>query len=139
MGAWQAEITIEPRAAHELITSQFPEFERVEPLGQGWDYTAFLVDDAYVFRFPRRAVVLPGMEREIATLPRVSLPVAVPTPLFLGTPADECPWPFFGAPFIPGDEPLGVADDVRGAVSMDLARALRALHAHDPADLPEDL
>src|SRR4051794_2924668 len=138
MGAWQAEIAIEPRAAHELITSQFPEFERVEPLGQGWDYTAFLVDDDYVFRFPRRAVVLPGMEREIATLPRLSLPVALPAAQFVGEPGRGFPWRFFGARYIPGDEPLGVTEEIRGRVSLDLARALRALHAHDPRDLPED-
>jgi aminoglycoside phosphotransferase (APT) family kinase protein len=122
-----------------MIRGQFPQLERVDPLGEGWDYSAFRVDDDYVFRFPRRAVVLPGMAREIATLPRLQLPVAVPKPLFLGAATDEYPWPFFGAQFIPGDEPLGATDEVRAAVSMDLARALRALHAHDPADLPEDL
>src|SRR3954452_13956106 len=109
MGAWQAEIRIEPRAAHELITSQFPEFERVEPLGQGWDYTAFLVDDAYVFRFPRRAVVLPGMEREIATSLRLSLPVALAAAQFVGDAARGFPWRFFGARSIPGVEQLDVS------------------------------
>src|SRR4051794_21876527 len=137
--AWRPEIAITRAEAAALIQSQFPQFDRVEPLGEGWDYTAFRVDDDYVFRFPRRAVVLPGMQREIETLPRVKLPVAVPTPLFLGQPADSYPWPFFGAPFIPGDEPLAVDDDQRATISLDLARALRALHAHDPADLPEDL
>src|SRR3954454_2844318 len=138
MGAWQAEIAIEPRAAHELISSQVPQFERLEPLGQGWDYTAFLVDDDYVFRFPRRAVVLPGMEREIATLPRLALPVQTPTPLYVGDATADFPYRFYGAPYIEGGEPLAVSDDVRRRVSIDLARSLRALHAHDPADLPED-
>lgn len=136
---WRPEIAITAEQAARLIHIQFPQLERVEPLGEGWDYTAFRVDDDYVFRFPRRAVVLPGMEREIATLPRLRLPVAIPTPLFVGQPADDYPWPFFGAPFIPGDEPLGAADTDRASISLDLARALRALHAHDPADLPEDL
>jgi aminoglycoside phosphotransferase (APT) family kinase protein len=136
--SWRPEIAITLGHATRVIRGQFPQLERVEPLGEGWDYTAFHVDEQFVFRFPRRAVVLPGMEREIATLPRLSLPVAVPVPLFLGKPVDDYPWPFFGAPFIPGDEPLDVPDDVRETVSLDLARTLRALHAHEPADLPPD-
>src|SRR3954454_6744173 len=113
MGAWQAEIAIEPRAAHELISSQVPQFERLEPLGQGWDYTAFRVDDDFVFRFPRRAVVLPGMEREIATLPRLALPVMVPAPLFVGEPDEGFPWRFYGAPYIEGNEPVDITDEIR--------------------------
>jgi aminoglycoside phosphotransferase (APT) family kinase protein len=135
---WQPEIAIDQARAERVIRQQFPDLRHVEPLGEGWDYTAFRVDAKYVFRFPRREVVLPGMERELATLPRVTLPVGVPTPLFIGKPGGEYPWPFFGAPYIPGDEPLEVTDEVRASVSIDLARALRALHAHDPADLPDD-
>jgi aminoglycoside phosphotransferase (APT) family kinase protein len=135
---WRPEIAVDASLARELIYGQFPQLGRVEPLGAGWDYTAFRVDDKFVFRFPRRAVVLPGMEREIATLPRVSLPVAVPAPLFVGEGTDKFPWRFYGAQFIPGDEPLELDEDARATISLDLARALRALHAHDPADLPED-
>ena len=60
---------VDAELAARLLAAQFPQLERVEALGAGWDYSAFRVDDEYVFRFPRRAVVLPGMEREIATLP----------------------------------------------------------------------
>jgi len=135
---WRPELTVDRTLAKKLIREQFPQFERVEPLGVGWDYTAYRVDDELVFRFPRRPVVLPGMAREIATLPRLDLPVRIPVPLFVGEPGTDFPWGFFGAPFIPGDEPIDVSDGARAAISMDLARALRALHAHDPADLPLD-
>jgi aminoglycoside phosphotransferase (APT) family kinase protein len=135
---WRPEIAVELPLATKLIHTQFPALREVEPLGQGWDYTAYRVDAEYVFRFPRRAVVLPGMEREIATLPRVKLPVKVPLPLFVGEATTNFPWRFFGAPYIEGDEPVGLTDELRRSVSADLARTLRALHAHDPADLPED-
>ena len=135
---WRPEIAVDQRLATKLIHDQFPHLERVEPLGEGWDYSAYRVDGNLVFRFPRRAVVLPGMAREIATLPRLSLPVQIPTPLYVGEPSADFPWGFFGAPFIAGDEPIGVSDEVRAAISLDLARTLRALHAHDPADLPLD-
>jgi aminoglycoside phosphotransferase (APT) family kinase protein len=135
---WRPEIAVDQRLATKLIHDQFPQLGEAEPLGEGWDYSAFRVGDDLVFRFPRRAVVLPGMAREIATLPRLTLPVQIPTPLYVGEPSTDFPWGFFGAPFIAGDEPIGVSDALRAAISLDLARTLRALHAHDPADLPLD-
>jgi len=135
---WRAEFAVDLTLARRVLRAQFPQFKDVERLGEGWDYSAFRVDSAYVFRFPRREVVLPGMEREIATLPRVRLPVAVPTPLFVGEASSDFPHRFYGAPYIEGDEPLAVTDPVRRSVALDLARTLRVLHAHDPADLPED-
>jgi aminoglycoside phosphotransferase (APT) family kinase protein len=135
---WRPEVAVDQRLATRLIHDQFPQLNRVEPLGEGWDYSAFRVDDELVFRFPRRAVVLPGMAREIATLPRLSLPVQIPVPLYVGEPSTDFPWGFFGAPFIQGDEPIDISDEARAAISIDLARTLRALHAHDPAELPLD-
>ena len=135
---WRPEIVVDQALAAALIHDQFAQLDVVEWLGEGWDYTAFRVDRDFVFRFPRREVVLPGLEREIATLPRLELPVAIPQPLFVGEPKLGYPWRFYGARYIPGVEPLEVTDEVRRRVSLDLARTLRALHAHDVADLPED-
>lgn len=135
---WRPEVEVDEALARDLIRRQFPQLERVERLGQGWDYSAFRVDDNFVFRFPRRAVVLPGMEREIATLSRLQLPVVVPAALFVGEATRAFPWRFYGARYIDGVEPLNADEERRGAISMDLARALRALHSHDPGDLPED-
>jgi aminoglycoside phosphotransferase (APT) family kinase protein len=136
---WEPELVVDATLAAALVAEQFPALDgRVEPLGAGWDYTAFRVGGELVFRFPRRAVVLPGMEREIATLPRLRLPVEVPVAAYVGEASARFPWRFFGAQFIAGDEPLGLDEDARRALSLPLARALRALHAHDPGDLPED-
>jgi aminoglycoside phosphotransferase (APT) family kinase protein len=135
---WRPEIVVDQALAAGLIHDEFPQLERVEWLGEGWDYTAFRVDQDFVFRFPRREVALPGMGREIATLPRLELPVAVPKPLFVGEPKLGYPWRFYGARYIPGREPLEVTDEVRRRVSLDLARTLRALHTHEAADLTED-
>jgi aminoglycoside phosphotransferase (APT) family kinase protein len=78
------------------------------------------------------------MAREIATRPRLDLPVLVPAPLFVGEPGADFPWRFYGARYIDGHEPLDISDEVRRRTSLDLARSLRALHSHDPADLPLD-
>jgi aminoglycoside phosphotransferase (APT) family kinase protein len=134
MSDWAAELVVDERLAERLLATQFPGLSArsLALLGEGWDYTAFLVDESWVFRFPRRAVVVPGTRREIETLPRLAplLPVPVPTPELVGRPNDDFPWPFYGARYLPGAEPdASLADDARTALVQPLARTLRALHA----------
>ena len=113
-------------------------------LAEGWDNSVWVVDERYAFRFPRRAVAIPLLEREVSALPKLAplLPLPVPRPAFVGKPADGYPWPFFGAELIPGVE-AGVAeldDEARLEIALELAAFLRALHAarlvtelpHDP-------
>src|SRR5437762_4534875 len=40
-----------------VVREQFPELAvaSVEPMGEGWEFETFLIDDRVVFRFPRRA------------------------------------------------------------------------------------
>lgn len=135
MAQWTAEVRVDEALAQRLVAAQFPPLpERsLEFLGEGWDYTAFLVDEALVFRFPRRKVGVPGTEREIATLPLLAplLPVAVPSPVHVGRPSADFPWPFYGARYLPGAEPdSSLSEEVRGALARPLAQILRALHAH---------
>jgi aminoglycoside phosphotransferase (APT) family kinase protein len=137
---WSAEEHVDEERARRLISAQFaPLPERsVVALSEGWDYAVFLVDDVWVFRFPRREVVVPGTEREIAVLPRLEVPLAVPRPEHVGAPSEAYPWPFYGARYIPGGEAVGLDDETRERLALPLARFLRALHAHD-LDLPVDL
>jgi aminoglycoside phosphotransferase (APT) family kinase protein len=131
--AWAAEQRIDEELAAAAIGGQFPQLASgaVELLSEGWDYAVFLVGGTWVFRFPRRAVVVPGTERELAVLPRLAsrMPVAVPVPTHVGRPSDLFPWPFYGARRIPGDEAVGLDDGARTRLARPLARALRALHA----------
>jgi aminoglycoside phosphotransferase (APT) family kinase protein len=140
MSDWAAEVAVDEQLAERLISGQFaPLPERsLAALSEGWDYAVFLVDDAWVFRFPRREVVVPGTEREIAVLPALEVPLAVPRPEHVGVPTEAYPWPFYGARYIPGEEAIGLADTTRRRLARPLARFLRALHAHD-LDLPVDL
>jgi aminoglycoside phosphotransferase (APT) family kinase protein len=134
MSDWSAEVRVDELLVERLLAEQFaPLPERsLLLLGEGWDYTAFLVDKTWVFRFPRRAVVVPGTEREIATLPLLAslLPVPIPKPEHVGRPGTAFAWPFYGARHLPGTEPGGaLSDNVRIALARPLARALRVLHA----------
>jgi aminoglycoside phosphotransferase (APT) family kinase protein len=95
-------------------------------VSEGWDYAVFRVGREWAFRFPRREVVVPGTEREIAVLPALAerLPVAVPAPVFVGRAGDDFPWPFYGSRYLAGVEATG-----RPVDPVALGAALHALHA----------
>jgi aminoglycoside phosphotransferase (APT) family kinase protein len=138
MNLWQAEHLVDERLVRELV-GQFPELAvgSLEPLSEGWDRSVWLVDDAFVFGFPRRAIVVPGVEREIAFLPRLAslLPLAIPVPVYLGRATADYPWPFFGSALVPGEESGRAAlDDARRTeLGVEFARFLRRLHSADVA------
>lgn len=125
---WSAEEHVDEERATRLIRARFQELgaEQVTLISEGWDYAVFRVDDEWAFRFPRREVVVPGTEREITVLPVLAerLPVDVPAPVFVGQPADDFPWPFYGSRFLKGFEATGRWVDP-GA----LGSAIRVLHA----------
>jgi aminoglycoside phosphotransferase (APT) family kinase protein len=139
---WSPEVTVDADFARRLISGQFPDvaLRSLRLIGEGWDNTVWLVDEQWVFRFPRRTLAIPGVEREIAALGALAprLPLPVPAPVFVGRPADGFPWPFFGARFLPGSEPLGLSEDARAALARPLGEFLRALHSASVPDLPAD-
>jgi aminoglycoside phosphotransferase (APT) family kinase protein len=125
---WSAEEQVDETRARRLIRARFPEVaaDEVTLVSEGWDYAVFRVDGEWAFRFPRREVVVPGTEREIAVLPEIAarLPVDVPAPVFVGRPSDGFPWPWYGARYLRGVEAAGLPVD-----PVALAAALRVLHA----------
>lgn len=68
---WRADRAVSEQFARALIESQFPDLAPVtlRPLGAGWDNTVFLVNESYVFRFPRREIAVACMEAENRVLP----------------------------------------------------------------------
>ena len=133
MPFWAAEIEIDEPLVRGLLAQLGLEGAGLRKLAEGWDNSVWVVDERYAFRFPRRAVAVPLLERELSALPKLAplLPLPVPRPAFVGEPADGYPWPFVGAELIPGVE-AGVAelnDEARLAVALELANFLRTLHA----------
>jgi len=88
---WRAEIAVDPTLAKILIEAQFPVLRPVfaRLLGAGWDNTAYLVNEAFIFRFPRRQVAVPLIQTEIDLLPWLSsrVPLRVPVPTYAGQPS----------------------------------------------------
>ena len=140
---WEPEIVVDEALAR-LLLGQFPELagESLQLLASGWDYTVWAVAERYAFRFPRRAVGIPGTEREIAVLPKLAplLPIAVPEPVFVGRPTDEYPWPFFGSALLQGREAAGLDEQARLEIALQVAGFLRTLHSLDlDVELPVDV
>jgi aminoglycoside phosphotransferase (APT) family kinase protein len=136
MPVWAAEVVVDEELVRGLLT-RFPELEvrSLRKLAEGWDNSLWVVDERYAFRFPRRAIAIPGVEREIAVLPTLAplLPLPVPRPVFVSGPVEDYPWPFFGCELVPGVEAGDAAldDDARLAIALQLARFLRTLHSVD--------
>ena len=137
MPTWDAEVVVDEPLVRRLLGA-FPELAvgSVEPLSEGWDRSVWLVDGVWVFGFPRRAVVVPGVEREMEFLPRLAplVPLPIPEPVFAGPPSESFPWPFFGWRFIAGREAGNAPREVRRARALELAAFLRALHARETFD-----
>lgn len=145
MHEWAPEIRVDEPLARRLIGEQFPEVEgrSFRLLGEGWDTTVYFVDDRWTFRFPRKAMVIPGFRNEIAHLPTLAplLPLPIPVPTLVGEPSDEFEWPFYGARFLPGRElaEADLDDDARAGLALPLAGFLRTLHGLElDAALPLD-
>jgi aminoglycoside phosphotransferase (APT) family kinase protein len=141
---WTPELVVDEELGRRLL-ARFPELEleSLRPLAEGWDYTILVVNERWAFRFPRRAIVVPGTRREIAVLPELAplLPVPVPVPLFVGEPSDDFPWPFFGSELLPGRElgEAGLDAPDRVEIGRALARFLRRLHDTEVGyELPPD-
>jgi len=132
---WTAEVVVDAVLARTLIESQFEDLApaRVEPLGAGWDNTAYVVGGEWVFRFPRRKTALALNERELRLLPSIAprVPLPVPVPTRIGRATDAFPWPFAGYRFLAGrSASAALLDDARrAAMAVPLARFLAALHA----------
>jgi aminoglycoside phosphotransferase (APT) family kinase protein len=145
MPDWDEGIDIDESLVRALLGEQFPDLDAdsVRFLGQGWDNLMWVVEEQWGFRFPRRDIAIPGVERELAALPRLAplLPLPIPVPRFVGRPTDLYSWPFFGALLLPGVEPCdaGLEHSDRGELGTALGRFLRALHDIEPViELPVD-
>ncbi len=144
MFEWSAERHVDATLAADLIGAQFPALRgaTVEPLAEGWDNTVYVVGGRWAFRFPRRAIALPGVEREVAVLSRVArlLPLPVPEPEFVGQPSGRFPWLFWGAPLLAGRElaDAGMSDADRVDAAAGVGDFLRVLHGL-PIDVVADV
>ena len=123
--------------ARSEIVRAFPALpvHEITLLGSGMDSDAYLVNGAWVFRFPRRLAASMGLDREIALLPQLAefLPVDVPHFEYIGE-QPESGLRFVGYRLIPG-EPLtpelfdGLSHEAQERVLRMLSGFLDVVHA----------
>ena len=136
---WNPEVVVDEELARALIGDRVPTLRDapLRLLGEGWDSTVWRAGDQWVFRFPRREMVVPGFLREVEVLPRLApeLPLPVPVAEVRGEPDERFRWPWAGFRILPGRELVEVAADAEACVryGRGLGRFLRALHDIDPA------
>ena len=95
-------------------------------IDEGYDFEVAIVDDEWVFRFPRRSAVEATLEVEIALLPAIAPALPVDVPVFEHISRDPL---YVGYRLIRG-KPL-VNEDAVGVRAF-----LEALHALDTSALP---
>jgi aminoglycoside 2''-phosphotransferase len=127
-------VPFDPRAE---IARAFPKLEigSVSFLGAGVDSAAYLINEEWVFRFPKGPDVSDALAREIALLPKLApqLPVAVPQFEHVGRQSGSGLL-FVGYRLIPG-EPLepdlfeALSDDTQQRVLQTLADFIQFVHA----------
>jgi aminoglycoside phosphotransferase (APT) family kinase protein len=136
-----------PQTADEVarvVASDIPALAgcRAVPLGEGWDYCAFLVDDTWVFRFPKRRQAGRALLREAQTLERLravaSLPVAVPEYRFVVESSGSFPTAYAGYACLAGEpiHALRTLDLDTAALARALGAFLGTVHRATPIPRP---
>lgn len=134
MPPWSAKVIVDTKIVEQLLNSQFPQIsiETLELVGNGWDNTVFLVNDTWIFRFPRREEAVELLLTENKALPLFAdkLNIVIPKPKFFGEPSKDFCWPFSGYKFIDGQAAylMNLTREERSALAEPLALFLRQLH-----------
>src|SRR5437867_11750583 len=85
---WKPDWVVTSELAKALVETSFPALAPVvvKEFGIGWDNTVVLVNNSFVFRFPRRRIAVSLMETEVRLLPWLSerIPLPIPNPCFVG-------------------------------------------------------
>jgi aminoglycoside phosphotransferase (APT) family kinase protein len=132
---WEPDWVVDRELAELLIDEHWPVLApaSARELGAGWDNTVYLVNDEFVFRFPRRRIAVPLLETELNLLPWLvpHLPIAIPNPCFAGRASARYPCSFLGYRWIPGVAMTGLnlSPTERALMARPLAGFLAALHA----------
>jgi aminoglycoside phosphotransferase (APT) family kinase protein len=129
---WSPEVVLTSEEAKKRIEEQFPELKPVTifEIGKGFDNTVFLVNEKYIFRFPRKevAVQLQSIENQLLPLLVKQLSMKIPEPIYFGKATESFKWPFTGYHHVEGKVPGGLPDEIRHLSAKKLALFLRGVH-----------
>ena len=129
------ETPIDTALVRRLVAGQFPAWAElaVEPVpSSGTDNAMYRLGDDLAVRLPRIPGVAGNIELERRLVARLAphLPVAVPSPVAVGVPAEGYPHPWAVYRWLPGANPV-TADEVLAADLAAFVHALREVPATD--------
>ncbi|MEO1070461.1 MAG: aminoglycoside phosphotransferase family protein, partial [Cyanobacteria bacterium J06638_6] len=133
-----ANVVIDADLVHRLLQNQHSDLAHLEiaPVDAGWDNVTDRLGDRLAIRLPRRQAAAALVEHEQAWLPNLAghLPIAVPTPCRLGTPALHYPWRWSILPWLNGT-PTDL-EPPHPSQAQRWGEFLRALHIPAPPNAP---
>ncbi len=142
----EGEVPTDAELVRRLLRDQFPRWADL-PLrlveSYGTDHDIWRLGDRLAARLPRIEWATAQAAKESEWLPRLAphLPLAVPRPLAVGTPAHGYPFPWSVCEWLPGDAANGAITNGAAAdleqAAVDLAGFVTALRRIDTAGAPE--
>ena len=124
-----------------LVDQQFPRWrsfpiQKIEP--GGWDHRSFRLGSDLTVRLPSHSTYVAQVAKEQRWLPQLAsrLAIAIPTPVAMGLPSDEYPWPWSVYRWIEGETARGAHIANLPRFAADVADFLKALQATDATEGP---
>ncbi|HEU4423701.1 MAG TPA: aminoglycoside phosphotransferase family protein [Pilimelia sp.] len=140
-GLRPGEVHVDAALVRRLLAAQFPQWADlpVVPVDSfGTDNAMYRLGEDKAVRLPRLPRWAPQVDREHHWLPRLAprLPLAIPLPLAMGSPAEDYPFRWSVYPWLDGANPAidRVTDPCQAA--KDLAEFITALRRIDPTGGP---
>jgi aminoglycoside phosphotransferase (APT) family kinase protein len=138
IGTPKSEVELDIPLVYSLLKEQHPDLAPmpISPVDAGWDNAIFRLGDKLCIRFPRRQVAAKLIENEQTWLPQLAekLPIPIPNPYRIGTPAQGYPWRWSILPWM-----AGVSADLEEPHANQaklFASFLKSLHLPAPCDAP---
>jgi aminoglycoside phosphotransferase (APT) family kinase protein len=142
---WHNSYPLDPPRVAQILAADLSDLavERVEVLGEGWDFATFLVNGEWVFRFPKRRQTGRQLAREYKFLeavaqPLADQPVAIPRYRYHVSTPVLAPLPYVGYALLRGDPLIDCAVDSVDPVDIgnQLGAFLQRLNAVAPSRRP---
>jgi len=132
---------IDTSLVHKLIATQFPQWTHL-PISSvkhgGWDNRTFHLGEHMSVRLPSAAQYADKVEKEQYWLPRLAhyLPLPIPTPIAMGKPTQDYPFPWSIYRWIDGQIASAEHINDMNQFAADLAHFLNALEKIDTTNGP---
>lgn len=123
--------------AKEIIQNSLPQLKvfSSKKFGEGWDNTAFEINESLIFRFPKRTSAIDFLQNEILALPLLQkrfgndYKIKFPYPEYIGF-SEKNGYPFYGYNKIPGKSAcdFSLTEEERNSLATDYGNFLQKLH-----------